>query len=723
MAHKTSGFFLKRKVLVAAAALAGMTSWMACTKFDLGVPEIQANPEFAAAVGRFSFLFSDFIKGDSLIQVGSDNSIALRYTKDSVVGYSVADIVGRATGGVGGSINKTTVLGAVSVPNLTINQTTALSQFGAAFAEPLKTLFTSGGTVPPFPATGIPAFSVPANVTNNLTQLDDFESVTLSSGMISLQLTNNFPFALSNLAVELLNQNGTSIVTIPIPTGGGTIATGATATGTADLTGKTMTNRLSYKIGTFSSPGIPVGTVIAPTATMAVAVSISNMKVKSGRVKISPQSLAGDAIVASLATSNPAQKLTEITLRKAKINYKITKTTPVNMNLVLTFPSMKEGNTVVTRTIEVVGNSATGSLALGRIHPSVLDAVGDLSSIAAQPYNQLPININISVKGSDGAYVNINETDDVKFEASFADMEVGGAKGQFGNFEMDIPTTTQAFGADFDFLSPASSKLLFANPSLKLKYVNSFGIPITANLVMTANGLLGTASLGLPANQGKTNFNFSYPRIGVIGTAAQLIKDSVVLNKNTSNIVDFMGVLPKSIASSGKISVTSSGSEVNYFTYDSRIKLGLEMDIPMKFSAENLTVRDTVTSFKGTLTADQVQYVDYVAMDMQYKTRLPLGVTVDLATLVNGSLTPVVTGIVLPAADAIDADGKVTAAKTGTFEVKLTAAQLNQLSDAPQVVLTAKIKTAGTGLTPVAMYTHYDFDMGMGVRIKTKIVK
>jgi hypothetical protein len=123
------------------------------------------------------------------------------------------------------------------------------------------------------------------------------------------------------------------------------------------------------------------------------------------------------------------------------------------------------------------------------------------------------------------------------------------------------------------------------------------------------------------------------------------------------------------------------------------------------------------------LTADQVQYVDYVAMDMQYKTRLPLGVTVDLATLVNGSLTPVVTGIVLPAADAIDADGKVTAAKTGTFEVKLTAAQLNQLSDAPQVVLTAKIKTAGTGLTPVAMYTHYDFDMGMGVRIKTKIVK
>jgi hypothetical protein len=672
-------------------------------------------------VGKFSFLFSDFIKGDSLIKVGRDSSIALRYAKDSIVGYSVADIVSKATGGVGGAITKSSVLGTVAVPDLKMNQSTALSSFGSAFADPLKTLFTSGGTVPSAPASGIPAFSKTANLTTNLPDLTDFQNVTLASGTISLSVTNNFPFAIDNLSVDLLNQNGTAITTILIPANGATIAPGSSATGTADLTGTTMSNKLAYKIGKLNSPGIPANTVIAPAATMDVQVAISGMKVKSGSINIkTDQNLAGDNIVASLATANAAQKLTEITLKSAQLNYTISKTTPINMALTLTFPTMRQNGVPVTKMIDVVGNAAvTGTI-------NLTNAVADLSTIGAQPYNQLPIAVAILVKSSGGTFVAINSTDAVNINASFANIQVAGAKGQFGSFDIDVPATTQNLGADFGYLSADSKKLLFTNPSLKLQYVNSFGIPISANLSMTATGILPLNSkeeLGLAADAGKVKFSFSYPKVAAAGTPAQLVKDSVVLNKNTSNIVNFMSILPKTIASSGKVSMNSTGPEVNYFTADSRIKLGIEMDIPLKFSAENLLVRDTVTSFAGVLKSTQVQYVDYVAMDVQYKTRLPLGVTVDLATLVNGVITPVVTGIVVPSADAIDADGKVTAAKAGTFEVKLTAAQLSQLSDAPKVVLVAKIKTANGGLAPVAVYTHYDFEMGLGVRIKTKIVK
>jgi hypothetical protein len=578
-------------------------------------------------------------------------------------------------------------------------------------------LFTSGGTVPPIPATGIPAFSTTANVTNNLADLTDFQNVTLAAGSISLSVTNNFPFAIDNLSVDLLNQDGTAITTISIPANGAAIAPGSSATGTSDLTGKTMTNKLAYQINKLSSPGIAANTPIVPTATMDVQVATSGMKVKSGNVKINAQSLAGDNIVASLATANAAQKLVEITLKSAQLNYTITKTTPINMSLSLTFPTMRQNGTPVTQVIAVSGNTPVS----GTINLS--NAVADLSTIGAQPYNQLPIAVGVSVLSSNGAFVAINSTDVVNINASFANIQVGGAKGQFGSFDIDVPATTQNLGADFGYLSAESKKLLFANPSLKLQYVNSFGIPIAANLSMTATGTLsGTQDLGLATDAGKVKFSFSYPKVAAAGTPAQLVKDSVVLNKNNSNIVGFMGILPKTIASSGKVSMNSTGPEVNYFTADSRIKLGIEMDIPLKFSAENLTVRDTVTSFAGVLKPAQVQYVDYVAMDVQYKTRLPLGVTVDLATLVNGQLTPVKTGILLPSA-ATDADGKVTAANAGTFEVKLTAAQLSQLSDAPKVVLVAKIQTAGTGLVPVAVYTHYDFEVGLGVRIKTKIVK
>jgi hypothetical protein len=165
----------------------------------------------------------------------------------------------------------------------------------------------------------------------------------------------------------------------------------------------------------------------------------------------------------------------------------------------------------------------------------------------------------------------------------------------------------------------------------------------------------------------------------------------------------------------------STGASIDYFTEESRMKLGLELDIPIQFSAENLTIRDTITTFIGLITAAQVPTIDYVAMDIQYQTRLPLGVTVNLATLDNGILTDVVTDILLPSADAIDANGKVTAAKSGQLEIKLTGAQLGKLAAASKAVLVAKLKTAGSGNTPVTILTHYDFDMGIGVRIKTKI--
>lgn len=718
MAHQKAWFGLKRKAFLFATALVGSTSWMACTQFDLAQPEIQANPEFAAAIGRFSFLFSDFIKGDSLLQVGRDSSIALRFAKDSIASYSFSDVVNKATGGVGGNINKTVVMGAVPIPDLpAINQTTALSLFASAFAPPLSTLFLNGGTVPPIPATGIPAFSAAANVVGNLADITDFQSVTLASGMITLQVTNHFPFDITSLTIDILDRGaaGTPVVTTIAL---GAVTKGQTKSGSGDLTGKTFSNRLAYRIGQLNGAGMAANTVISPTATLAVQVLTTNMKLKSGSAKITGASLAGDTIVAAIATGNAAQKLIEVTLSSGTINYSITKTTPINLSLTLQFPSLlRNGVMVQAGPITLNQTTTTGTIDI--------TGVMNLATIAAQPYNQLPINVLTSVIGSGGAYVNINETQGLQIAATFGNLRIGGAKGQFGSFDIDIPATNQDFGADFGYLSPDSRRLLFANPAMKITYLNSFGISITAGLLVKATGFFpGTEALGLALpDSGKVVFALSRPYIASIGSPTQLVRDAVVFNKNTSNIVNFMGILPKTLATSGRVSMRSSGPQVDFITADSRIKLGIEMDIPLKFSAENLTIRDTLTNFAGVVNDKQVQDLDYAAMDVQYKTRLPLGITVDLATLANGIITPVVTGILLPAADAIDADGKVTAAKSGTFEIKLTAADLLALSNAPKVVMIAKIKTAGTGTTPVGMYTHYDFDMAIGLRIKTKIVR
>jgi hypothetical protein len=274
-------------------------------------------------------------------------------------------------------------------------------------------------------------------------------------------------------------------------------------------------------------------------------------------------------------------------------------------------------------------------------------------------------------------------------------------------------------------------KLIFANPSLKIKTLNSFGLTVNADLAMSATGFLQGGPINLVRTPGGGNLGFTIarPTHAQIATPAQLVNGAFSVDSSNSNLKNFMSILPKKISASGNVSIRSMGivpgpaANWDYFTADSRIKLGLEMDIPIKFSAESLIIRDTIKTFAGKLPKDQVQYVDTVLLDIQYKTRLPLGIKVDLATLVNGVVTTVVRDISLPAADAIDANGRVTDPKTGAFPVPMTGTQLGQLSDAPQVVIIAKVQTARGGFTPVAMYTHYDFDMGIGLRIKTKIIK
>jgi hypothetical protein len=650
--------------------------------------------------------------------MGADSSITLRYAQDSLAGYKVADILDKATGGITASVTKAIALGTVSVPNVSLSQTILLSQLGAAFPVPLDGFCMNGGTA--IAASG--AFSTATPVNSNLPILSQIQSVSLADGTLNFSLTNNFPFAIQNLTIDLFNTNtGDLVATLPIKnasSGSEIAATGGMGTATANLTGKTLLNQLSCRIGKFDSPGVAAGTVFLSTETLAIDISITNMKVKSGVVKIPAQSIPGIDMVVPLATNNPNQKFKEITLKNGAINYTIAKTMRVNVNLALTFPTITQNGVPVTEIIPVVGGEElTGTI-------NLKDAVCNLSNFAAQPYNQLPVNIAVSILTSGGGFVPVNETDQITTNVSFVNLEIGEAKGQFGNFDIDIPAATQDIGAGFAFLTPESKRLLFANPVMRIKTLNSFGLPINVDLLMAAEGVLtGKENLGLAADAGHIKFDIARPTLGQIATPAQLTEGVKVIDKNSSNIVQFMGLIPKTISSVGKVSIRSTGAQMDYFTADSRIKLGLEMDVPIKFSTENLIIRDTVTSFANLVTTATAQYVDYAAMDVQYKTRLPISVTLNLATLNNDILTDVVTDILLPATDAIDATGKVTAAKSGTFELKLTAGQLLKLSAAPKTVMVMKVKTAGAGTNPVAIYTHYDLDMGIGMRIKTKYNK
>jgi hypothetical protein len=698
--HLSNTFSVRQKLLT---FLACLCLFAACTKTDLlNFDGIQLSPTIAVPLGKVNFIFKDFIKSDSLIKVGTDSSVQIVYAQDNIAAYSVADIAGKATGNVAVSLSRNIGVGDLAITPFTTSKSVKLSDVVNGFSNPtVRAGFTAnyGRSAP------LAAFNETSNSVRNLDDLTDLTNVTLASGVLVVTVQNQFPFPLQNLKIDILDKGmgNALLTTLSFPS----IAVGASASASGDLAGKTFSNQLSYRLPTISTNGtgtLPVA--INPDATLTVQVKSQNFKVKGGRFKIVQTPLATENIIANVTTSNADQKLKEITIKNVVANYTITTPAGIALQLDLTFPSIKMNGVAVTRRINVTSATTTGSI-------TFTNAIGDLATIAAQPFNQLPIEVKAVILASP-SFVTVPVGANIAIATSFGAFELNGAKGQFGNFNIAIPVTKKDFGFDFSFLSPSSQKLLFDNPSIKVRYTNSFGIPIKANLVASATGLLG-GTQALNAQPIAIN----YPKIAQIGQAGQTISSNFSIDKTNSGIVPFLSILPKTISYSGDVAITSTNaSEVNFFTADSKINMGLDVILPLKFSTENLVLRDTVVA-DFTNNSANLKFFESALLRINHNNGFPMKTSMDLIALKGGVAATVVTNFSIPSA-TVNADGKVTASNIGVQDLALTNAQLQSVLGAEKLIIVGRIQTPNNGTSQAAFYSNYAFEIGLGMQVKVK---
>ncbi len=687
----------KRKLSLLLMLAISAIMWQACLKSDLtNIDGVQLTPTLAIPLVKANFSFQDFIKSDSLIKTAADGTVQIVYAQDNIASYSTADIVSQATGSIAATTSKNIAMGDLTIPGFALDKSTTLSSFSTSFNEPLKTLFAVGGTTPP---TGIPAFTQNTSSQSDMSDLTEFQDISLASGTLALTATNNFPFSLQNLKVDLVDRGrgNALIATIDM----GNLGSGATKTVNTDLANKSFTNKLGYKINSLSCAGIAANTMILPTATIAVRAAGVNMKIKSGTVKLTAQNLAPENIIAPVTTGNPDHKLYEVNIKSATASYTITKSIPANFTMELTFPTIKENGVAVKKTVNVTGNSVSGSIAFN-------NAVADLTTIAAQPYNQLPVIASVVVQPTTG-FVTIGSTDFIAVSSQFSNVAVDGAKGQFGTFTVNIPKKNLDFAFDFSFLSKTSKQLFFDNPIIKMRYNNSFGIPISANMNINASGLLGSAeALNAPA------ITIGAPKIAQIG---QTLKDSFSINKTNSRIVPFLSILPNKINYDGTVQIKSNATDINFFTANSKMDFGVDFVLPLKFSTENLILRDTV---KGELSSENRDKFETATLIINHINGFPLKTSLDIIGLDGTIETPIVQNFSIPSA-TVDANGKVTQANTGKQTLAVTNAQLQLLLAAKKLIIVAKVQTANGGTAPVAMLPSYNFEVAVGMEAKLKV--
>ena len=203
------------------------------------------------------------------------------------------------------------------------------------------------------------------------------------------------------------------------------------------------------------------------------------------------------------------------------------------------------------------------------------------------------------------------------------------------------------------------------------------------------------------------------------------VSDTIVINKNTSDIDKFISLPPRQIRSSGTgyTNLGNDPSAHNFITSENRVNVGMEMDLPLELETNGLTYRDTV-GFDMDVDVDFDEAVNLYGI---FKNQFPF--SIDIRVVCRDSVTnrDLLTLEPLDAdgqnasildAPEVDENGRIKSPKENRIYFKVTGDEIDLLNETNQLALEAMVKTSKTSegnYTGVKFYTDYTLDFRMGI--------
>jgi hypothetical protein len=179
----------------------------------------------------------------------------------------------------------------------------------------------------------------------------------------------------------------------------------------------------------------------------------------------------------------------------------------------------------------------------------------------------------------------------LKTEIGYQDIVADYIDGYFGQQIIDIPLDTAKIDLVDNF---AASNFMLYDATLNFKILNEFGAEFTASLSnIKSINLGGTSIVPLTTSQ-LSNINLN--RATKAGTNVYPSIKTISLTSTNSNIVPFLSNIPNKLTYQGSVSLNPLGnlSGYNDFAfYNKGIRVLAEINIPMRFNANNFTLKST----------------------------------------------------------------------------------------------------------------------------------
>jgi hypothetical protein len=660
------------------------------------------SPDFSVSAFKGNVTFSELVKPNDTVRFDQDKFVRLIFKKDSIINYQLNDLYNLSDMV---TYNHDYVVGELTIAPFQGSATFKLNDIinSSGFPSALKTQFISLDNNIPHLFPPLPALNIGEKT---LSAFSNISQVTFASGNIDITVTNNLTAPLSGLSLNIYKGTDHSLIFGPVPVP--EVLAGQTKTVTLNLAGKTITNTIIAGVSITGSAGTTNNVLISlNNSGVQIGVSGNSLKVRSGRVILPQQAIATND-TRDVITFDPGTgiEIQNLKMNTGNLNYRIQTTTGLNASLDLTLPTILRSGTAIHQVINV----SPGAGSQGTI--SFNNTMIDLSTELTQPFNSVPFLYSLQIS-SNNAFVDINSTDKVHLELTLPDPVLDYVKGYFGQKTETLNSESIDLGID-DLLDKLSGGFLISNPIIRLKYSNSFAIPI--EVALNGQGIRGSQSVNL----GLSPFSVSHPT----SLAVRDITALFTIDKNNSSLPQLISLPPGQINFSGSVKMNPAGDPThlrdNYIFGSSRFLGNLEVEMPMEFRLNNLQLADTVDNF---LKQDNdFGGLNKLQLKLKVKNGFPLGASFKITvkdTHLGRSSTINAASVLGPA--PVDNNGKVTGTTDTETTLDLTDEFLTLSKSADQMIISFTLVTTGSGAKDVKIYSDYGIEFNAAIIVKPEI--
>ena len=655
---------------------------------------LNLNPEIIAPVAKANVTVWDLVQSatkNNVTQITKDPNglIQIIYKKDSLYNYNVRDFLTFPSQQSFPSVTKE--LGVISPGDISVSRKITLSDLAGTLGGNLLTIKQLDGMTVTFPALSFSNLSAPFN----LSQITDFNSVTISNGSLGITLENKMkvPVTIQGSFYDLTYNKEIAGFIFP------DVAPGQISTISVPLSGVQISNNVELRLSTFETPGSTLPVKIDLTDYINVTFDLKDLKISSGNMKIASQVIEGFSGVFDFKFPDPAMKVFSTVLQNGILTINTTNKSKLTGTIIFTLPEITKSGVQVQKSIPLDGSSISIDLSQADIN---------LSSDPAQPYNRIPYTYSLQINSSNG-YVDFASTDYLSMDGGLNNLGFKSITGDFGKRIIDIAPGN--FDMNVDLLNKINGSFKLANPQFQLFIRNSIGMPASVNL-----NFMGTSKEGTTASLNPPVFDIPVPANINAGIATK----TVVFDRQNSNIVNFIALPPTSqISYSGQVNfnmaVAVTAQNPNFLDIGATFGLDLSMVLPLELQVNNLAFKDT-SELSGDYT--KIESADLIINALN---GIPLDVEMQLFFL-----DPLKNQIGLSrkmkilSAATVDATGAITPVQSSqTFSLDQT--EMDSFRKAKNIVFTGTVSSP-SGVTVVApILSDSKIELNMVIKAKANL--